>query len=109
MQIMAVHVAFRPLQALTIPLLVVFGVTALLTMPAHARLGWTLDQCIKEYGEPKNTNANKVSFLTAGGRTVNILLDSKGLVQAIEITPINRRFDSGPSHSTFFCPRPSQI
>ena len=93
---MALHVAFRPLQTLTLhkalalPLLGFFGVTALLTLPAQARLGWTLDQCIKEYGEPKNTNANKVSFLTAGGRTVNILLDSKGLVQAIEITPINR-------------------
>lgn len=93
---MASHVALRffqtvtSIQRTTLPLLGFFGVTALLTLPAQARLGWTLDQCIKEYGEPKNANANKVSFLTAGGRTVNILLDSKGLVQAIEITPINR-------------------
>lgn len=93
---MASHVALRFFQTVTsihrttLPLLGFFGVTALLILPAHARLGWTLDQCIKEYGEPKNTNANKVSFLTAGGRTVNILLDSKGLVQALEITPITR-------------------
>lgn len=93
---MASHVALRffqtvtSIQRTTLPLLGFFGVTALLILPAHARLGWTLDQCIKEYGEPKNTNANKVSFLTAGGRTVNILLDSKGLVQALEITPITR-------------------
>ena len=93
---MASHVALRffqtvtSIQRTTLPLLGFFGVTALLTLPAQARLGWTLEQCIKEYGEPKNTNANKVSFLTAGGRTVNILLDSKGLVQALEITPITR-------------------
>ena len=93
---MASHVALRffqtvtSIQRTTLPLLGFFGVTALLTLPAQARLGWTLDPCIKEYGEPKNANANKVRFLTAGGRTVNILLDSKGLVQAIEITPINR-------------------
>ena len=93
---MAFHVALRffqtvtSIQRTTLLLLGFFGVTALLTMPAHARLDWTLDQCIKEYGQPKNTNANKVSFLTAGGRTVNILLDSKGLVQALEITPITR-------------------
>ena len=93
---MASHVALRffqtvtSIQRTTLPLLGFFGVTALLTLPAQARLGWTLEQCIKEYGEPKNTNANKASFLTAGGRTVNILLDSKGLVQALEITPITR-------------------
>ena len=93
---MASHVALRffqtvtSIQRTTLPLLGFFGVTALLTLPAQARLGWTLEQCIKEYGEPKNTNANKVSFLTAGGRTVNILLDSKGLVQALEITPITQ-------------------
>ena len=57
---------------------------------AQARLGWTLEQSKKEYGEPKKIEGNKVSFLTPGGRTVNILLDPKGTVQAVEITPITR-------------------
>lgn len=57
---------------------------------AQARLGWTLEQSKKEYGEPKKIEENKVSFLTPGGRTVNILLDPKGTVQAVEITPITR-------------------
>lgn len=66
------------------------GFILALTSKTEARLGWTLEQSKKEYGEPKKIDGNKVSFLTTGGRTVNILLDSKGTVQAVEITPITR-------------------
>jgi hypothetical protein len=66
------------------------ALTFLLTSPSLARLGWTIDQCRKEYGDSKKTDGNKVSFLTSGGRTVNVLLDAKGIVQALEITPITR-------------------
>ena len=59
-------------------------------MPLQARLGWTLDQCTKEYGTVKVTEGNKYSFVTAGGRTVNVLVDAKKIVQAIEISPITR-------------------
>ena len=71
-------------------LCLLIGFILALTSKAEARLGWTLEQSKKEYGEPKKIEGNKVSFLTPGGRTVNILLDPKGIVQALEITPVTR-------------------
>lgn len=56
----------------------------------QARLGWTLDQCKKDYGTLKQTDGNMYCFTTSGGRTVNILVDQKGTVQAFEITPLSK-------------------
>ena len=44
----------------------------------------------KEYGTLKQTEGNMYCFITSGGRTVNILVDPKGVVQALEITPLSR-------------------
>lgn len=57
---------------------------------SHARLGWSLEQCKKEYGTLKISEGNKFSFLTGGGRTVSVMVDGKQIVQALEITPITR-------------------
>ena len=67
-----------------------FGILLTCPLSVEARLGWTLDQCKKEYGTLKQTEDNMNSFVTGGGRTVNILVDSKGIAQALEITPLSR-------------------
>ena len=54
-----------------------FGILLTCPLSVEARLGWTLDQCKKEYGTLKQTEGNMNSFVTGGGRTVNILVDSK--------------------------------
>lgn len=93
---MALHSDFKAIKAMpsitlpNMPLVYFLGVFIILSPSAQARLGWTLEQAKKEYGEPKKIDGNKVSFLTSGGRTVNILLDPKGTVQAVEITPVTR-------------------
>lgn len=93
---MALHSDFKAIKAMpsitlpTMPIVYFLGVLIILSPCAQARLGWTLEQAKKEYGEPKKIDGNKVSFLTTGGRTVNILLDSKGTVQAVEIAPVTR-------------------
>jgi len=92
----ALHFDFKAIKAMpsitlpTMPIIYFLGVLIILSPCAQARLGWTLEQAKKEYGEPKKIDGNKVSFLTSGGRTVNILLDPKGIVQAVEITPVTR-------------------
>lgn len=93
---MALHSDFKAIKAMpsitlpNMPIVCFLGVLIILSPCAQARLGWTLEQAKKEYGEPKKIDGNKVSFLTTGGRTINILLDSKGTVQAVEITPVTR-------------------
>jgi len=67
-----------------------FGILLICPLSVEARLGWTLDQCKREYGTLKQTEGNMNSFVTSGGRTVNILVDTKGIVQALEITPLSR-------------------
>ena len=67
-----------------------FGILLICPLSVEARLGWTLDQCKKGYGTLKQTEGNMNCFVTSGGRTVNILVDTKGIVQALEITPISR-------------------
>ena len=67
-----------------------FGLALIFPLPVEARLGWTLDQCKKEYGTLKQNEGNMYCFVTGGGRTVNILIDQKGIVQALEITPLSR-------------------
>lgn len=66
------------------------GFLIILTSPAQARLGWSLEQCIKEYGGPRSQIGNKACFITSGARTINVFLDSNGIVQVFEITPVSR-------------------
>jgi hypothetical protein len=65
--------------------------STLMTMnPTWARLGWSLEQCKKEYGKPYLMEEDKVSFRTSGGRTVIVYLDSKKIVQVFDVFPVNK-------------------
>ena len=78
------------MKALKVYKILLFGLLLICPMIVEARLGWNLDQCKKEYGVLKKNDENMYCFETTGGRTVNILVDEKGFVQALEISPLSR-------------------
>jgi hypothetical protein len=61
----------------------------LFPLTLHARLGWTIEQCKKEYGVIVQAETNGIEFKTQGGRSVKVIIGSDGKVDAFQIMPLN--------------------